>query len=108
MPDFNIGVFVIVVLLVIAILVIITNIKIVPQAYAYVIERFGAYKCTWGTGLHFKVPFIDKISKKVSLKERIPLAAGQLATNAQEPSEGPLELLVDGNPDTFFQSFWDE
>ena len=71
MPDFNIGVFVIVVLLVIAILVIITNIKIVPQAYAYVIERFGAYKCTWGTGLHFKVPFIDKISKKVSLKEQV-------------------------------------
>ena len=38
----------------------------------------------------------------------IPLAADQLATNAQEPSEGPLDLLVDGNPDTFFQSFWDE
>ncbi len=71
MPDFNIGVFVIAVLLVIAILVIITNIKIVPQAYAYVIERFGAYKCTWGTGLHFKVPFVDKISKKVSLKEQV-------------------------------------
>ena len=71
MPDFNIGAFVIVVLLVIAILVIIANIKIVPQAYAYVIERFGAYKCTWGTGLHFKVPFVDKISKKVSLKEQV-------------------------------------
>lgn len=71
MPDFNVGVFVLVALLIIAILVIIANIKVVPQAYAYVIERFGAYKGTWGTGLHFKVPFIDKISKKVSLKEQV-------------------------------------
>lgn len=73
MPDMsvNVGLFVLVALLVIVILVIIANIKIVPQAYAYVIERFGAYKCTWGTGLHFKVPFIDKISKKVSLKEQV-------------------------------------
>lgn len=68
---FNIGAFVVAALLIIAILVIIANIKIVPQAYAYVIERFGAYKCTWGTGLHFKVPFVDKISKKVSLKEQV-------------------------------------
>lgn len=71
MPDFNVGVFVVVALVIIAILVFIANIKIVPQAYAYVIERFGAYKGTWGTGLHFKVPFIDKISKKVSLKEQV-------------------------------------
>lgn len=73
MPDMNVnvGLFVLVALLVIVILVIIANIKIVPQAYAYVIERFGAYKCTWGTGLHFKVPFVDKISKKVSLKEQV-------------------------------------
>ncbi len=71
MPDFNVGVFVLVALLIIVILVIIANIKVVPQAYAYVIERFGAYKGTWGTGLHFKVPFIDKISKKVSLKEQV-------------------------------------
>ena len=71
MPDFNVGVFVVVALVIIAILVVIANIKIVPQAYAYVIERFGAYKGTWGTGLHFKVPFIDKISKKVSLKEQV-------------------------------------
>lgn len=68
---FNIGAFVVAALLIIAILVLIANIKIVPQAYAYVIERFGAYKCTWGTGLHFKVPFVDKISKKVSLKEQV-------------------------------------
>ncbi len=50
---------------------IIANIKIVSQANAYVTERLGAYKATWGTGLHFKVPFIDKIVKKVSLKEQV-------------------------------------
>ena len=71
MGDFNFGIFVVVVLLILIILIAICNIKVVPQAYAYVIERLGAYKCTWGTGLHFKVPFMDKISKKVSLKEQV-------------------------------------
>ena len=63
-----------IVLGVIALLVIIIiarNIKIVPQAHAYVIERLGAYSQTWGTGLHIKVPFIDRISKRVSLKEQV-------------------------------------
>ncbi len=53
------------------IIVIVRNIKIVPQAHAFVIERLGAYHQTWGTGLHIKVPFIDRISKKVSLKEQV-------------------------------------
>ncbi len=53
------------------IIAIVRNIKIVPQAHAYVIERLGAYYATWETGLHLKVPFIDKISKKVSLKEQV-------------------------------------
>ena len=43
--------------------VIIANIKIVPQAHAYIIERFGGYSQTWGVGLHVKIPFIEKISK---------------------------------------------
>ncbi|HIU74475.1 MAG TPA: SPFH/Band 7/PHB domain protein [Candidatus Pelethocola excrementipullorum] len=46
-------------------------IKVVPQAKAYVIETLGAYKGTWGTGLHFKIPFIDKVSKRVNLKEQV-------------------------------------
>ncbi len=46
-------------------------IKIVPQAKAYVIEMLGAYKGTWGTGLHFKVPFFERIAKKVNLKEQV-------------------------------------
>ena len=50
-------------------LLITTNIRIVPQSNAYVIERLGAYLTTWNTGIHFKIPLIDRISKKVSLKE---------------------------------------
>lgn len=59
--------------LLIAILVVIfvLNIKIVPQANAYIVERLGSYYQTWNTGLHFKVPFIDRIAKKVSLKEQV-------------------------------------
>ena len=53
----------------VVIFTIIRSIKIVPQAHAYVLERLGAYHGTWSTGVHFKVPFIDKIAKKVSLKE---------------------------------------
>lgn len=59
------------VLAIILIAVIITNIKIVPQAHAYIIERFGGYSQTWGVGLHLKIPFIEKISKRVSLKEHV-------------------------------------
>ena len=60
---------IIVALVVIALLV--TNIRIVPQARAYVVERLGAYYGTWQVGLHFKVPLIDKIARKVSLKEKV-------------------------------------
>jgi len=59
------------VLIILAIVIVISNIKIVPQANAYVLERLGAFHATWGTGLHFKIPFIDRIAKKVSLKEQV-------------------------------------
>lgn len=59
------------ILLFILLLVIVSNVKIVPQAHAYVVERLGAYYATWGTGLHIKIPFIDKICKKISLKEQV-------------------------------------
>lgn len=62
---------ILVVIIVVVILVIIANIIIVPQAHGYVVERLGAYMSTWGTGLHVKIPFIDRISKKVSLKEQV-------------------------------------
>ena len=58
-------------LLAVALIVLVANVKIVPQAHAYIIERFGGYNATWGVGLHIKVPFIDKIAKKVNLKERV-------------------------------------
>ena len=51
--------------------IVISNVKIVPQANAYVIEKLGAYSATWGTGLHVKVPFFDRIARKVSLKEQV-------------------------------------
>lgn len=56
---------------VLVLIVIFKNIKVVPQAHAYVIERLGAFYATWDTGLHLKIPFIDRISKKVSLKEQV-------------------------------------
>ena len=52
-------------------IILVANIKIVPQAKAYVVERLGAYYTTWDTGLHVKIPFIDKIAKIVSLKEQV-------------------------------------
>ena len=49
----------------------IANLKVVPQAHVYVIERIGTYHATWETGLHFLVPFVDRVAKKVSLKENV-------------------------------------
>ena len=68
------GIFQIVIVCLIAAVIIwllVSNIRIVPQARAYVVERLGAYYGTWQVGLHFKVPLIDKISRKVSLKEKV-------------------------------------
>ncbi len=56
-------------ILVIVVIFIIPNIKVVPQARSYVIERLGSYLTTWHNGLHFKIPFVDRVSNKVSLKE---------------------------------------
>lgn len=56
---------------IIVFLIFVTNIKIVPQARAYIVERLGAYRCTWKTGVHFTIPFIDRIAKNMSLKEQV-------------------------------------
>ena len=66
-----IAVTVVALVVLVILILIVRNIKIVPQAHAYVIERLGAYHATWETGLHLKVPFVDRISKKVSLKEQV-------------------------------------
>ena len=57
-------------ILALIIIVLIANIKIVPQAHSYIVERLGAYHSSWGVGLHFKIPVVEKIVKKVSLKEQ--------------------------------------
>ena len=61
----------IIVLIVLVLLVVVSNIQIVQQSRAYVVERLGAYSTTWGVGLHFKIPFIERVVKKVSLKEQV-------------------------------------
>ncbi|MCD7741865.1 MAG: SPFH/Band 7/PHB domain protein [Ruminococcus sp.] len=62
---------VILILLLVIVLIIIANIKIVPQSYVWVIERLGAYHGSWSTGVHVKMPFIDRIAKRVNLKEQV-------------------------------------
>jgi len=69
--NFIVGFIVIAVLLAIIISLVATNIRIVPQAHAYVVERLGAYHVTWQVGLHLKIPLIDKIARRVSLKENV-------------------------------------
>ncbi|MDD6762794.1 MAG: SPFH/Band 7/PHB domain protein [Clostridiales bacterium] len=64
------GIFVLI-LLAILIVVLISNIKIVPQTHAYIIERLGGYQATWPVGMHVKIPFIDRIAKRVNLKEQV-------------------------------------
>ena len=65
------GIIALVVVLIIALIIIVNCVKIVPQANAMVIERLGAYLTTWSVGLHFKVPFIDRVAKRVLLKEQV-------------------------------------
>ena len=67
----GIGTALIIILCLIVIVVICSTIKIVPQAHAYVIERLGTYQATWSVGLHMKMPVIDKVAKKVTLKEQV-------------------------------------
>ena len=66
---FGFGIFVF--LIVIAIMTLVNCIKIVPQAKAFVVERLGAYQETWDVGLHFKAPIIDRVARRVDLKEQV-------------------------------------
>ena len=60
-----------IILIVLVILILAANIKVVQQSKAYVVERLGAFHSVWGVGIHFKVPFIEKVAKVVSLKEQV-------------------------------------
>ena len=66
-----IGTIALIVLIVLVLLLIVSNIVIVQQSKAYVVERLGAFRTVWNVGLHFKVPFLERVSKKVSLKEQV-------------------------------------
>lgn len=66
-----IGTIALIVLIVLVLLLIVSNIVIVQQSKAYVVERLGAFRTVWNVGLHFKMPFIERIAKKVSLKEQV-------------------------------------
>ena len=65
------GVVFLIVIIVIAVWVFASCVRIVPQAYAVILERLGAYQATWSTGIHFKVPFIERVARKVNLKEQV-------------------------------------
>lgn len=67
----SLGQILFIILLIIVALILVSCIRVVPQARAYVIERLGGYQTTWGVGIHFKVPFIDRVAKKVDLKEQV-------------------------------------
>ena len=71
MPSEFIGLIIGLGLVLIALIILALNIKIVPQATVFVIERLGTYYATWETGLHFKIPFFDRIAKRVSIKEQV-------------------------------------
>ena len=62
---------VVIIILVLLVVIATSCIKVVPQAYAYVLERVGGYEATWHVGIHFKIPFLDTIAKRVPLKEQV-------------------------------------
>ena len=61
----------IIIIIILALIIASSCVKVVPQAYAIVLERLGAYQATWNTGIHFKVPFIERMARKVNLKEQV-------------------------------------
>jgi len=65
------GIILIVILAVLALLILASCVKIVPQAQAFIVERLGGYQATWDVGMHFKTPFIDRVAKRVNLKEQV-------------------------------------
>lgn len=67
----GIGIVFLIIVCILVLWVLASCIKIVPQAYAIVLERLGAYRTTWNTGIHFKVPFIERVARKVNLKEQV-------------------------------------
>ncbi len=67
----NLGTFLVIALIIILLVVLASCIKIVPQANAYILERLGGYQATWNVGVHIKIPFIERVAKRVTLKEQV-------------------------------------
>ncbi len=65
------GIIFLIIIAIIALIIIVKNVQIVPQAHSYIVERLGAYSASWGVGLHFKIPIIERVAKKVTLKEQV-------------------------------------
>lgn len=68
---FSIGTILVIILVILALMVLASCIRIVPQAQAFILERLGGYQATWEVGVHFKLPFIDRVAKRVNLKEQV-------------------------------------
>ena len=66
-----IGVIILIIVIAIIIAILVSCIRIVPQEHAYIVEFLGKYKTTWGAGLHLKVPFFERVVRKISLKEQV-------------------------------------
>ena len=73
-------IFVIATIALVVLLVLVKNIYIIQQSRAYVVERLGAFQSVWEVGLHFKIPFIERVAKKVSLKEQVMATSTVLTT----------------------------
>ena len=71
MPEQILGFIVPVIVILLLLCIVASNVRVVQQSRAYVIERLGAFQAVWGVGLHFKIPFIERVAKNVSLKEQV-------------------------------------
>ena len=69
--DMTVGLILIIIVVILLMWFTLTNIRVVPQGQAYVIENLGKFKTVWDAGLHIKMPFVEKVAKKVSLKEQV-------------------------------------
>ena len=86
-----------IILVVLVLLVLAANVRVVPQSRAFVIERLGAFQGVWGVGLHFKIPFIERVAKNVSLKEiSTPCLRGPVPSPGSSSSPGRAGSLSRG------------
>ena len=98
MNEALIGSILIAIVLIVILMILVSCIKIVPQATAMVVERLGGYKCTWSVGLHVKAPFIDRVAKRVILKEQVVDFAPQPVITKDNVRCGSIRLSFSRSP----------